>query len=223
MKDKIIIFGAGKISEVISTYLKLDDEFEICAYVVDAKYLESETFLDRPLISEEEAFKKYSPKQYKCFIALGYHNNNLLRKEKFELFKNKGYRFVNYIDKKIRIDVEVGENVFIMDDALIQPKVKIGNNVFIFGGAMVGHHSNIKDNCWITGGALIGGSVIIGDSTFLAMGTTVAHETHVGKNCFLGANILVSKNLPDNSVVIKSDTDILRLNTEQFLKITKLK
>ena len=223
MKDKIIIFGAGKISEVISAYFLLDNKFEICAYAVDANYKKSEIFLGKPLITEQEAINNYSPKDYSFFIALGYHNNNKLRKEKYQFFKSKGYRFVNYIDKKIRIDIEVGENVFLMDDVLLQPKVKIGNNVFIFGGAMVGHHSIIKDNCWITGGALIGGSVFIGDSTFLAMGTTVGHETQIGKNCFLGANILVSKNLPDNSVVIKPDTDILRLNTEQFLKITKLK
>lgn len=223
MRDKIIIFGAGKISEVISTYLMLEDIFEISAYVVDSEFKKSENFFGKPLISTEDAIKIYSPIKYKCFIALGYQNNNSLRREKYDFFKRKGYEFVSYIDKKIKIDFEIGENVFLMDNTIIQPKVKIGNNVFIWGGAMVGHHSNLEDNCWITGGAMIGGSSVIGNSSFLGMGSTVGHEIIIGKNCFLGANILVSKNLPDDSVIIQSDTDILRLNTNQFLKITKLK
>ncbi len=223
MRDKIIIFGAGKISEVISTYLMLEDIFEISAYVVDSEFKKSEKFFGKPLISTEDAIKTYSPTKYKCFIALGYQNNNSLRREKYDFFKKRGYKFVSYIDKKIKIDLEIGENVFLMDNAIIHPKVKIGNNVFIWGGAMVGHHSNLEDNCWITGGAMIGGSSVIGNSSFLGMGTTVGHEVIIGKNCFLGANILVSKNLSDDSVIIQSDTDILRLNTNQFLKITKLK
>ena len=89
MRDKIIIFGAGKISEVISTYLMLEDIFEISAYVVDSEFKKSEKFFGKPLISTEDAIKTYSPTKYKCFIALGYQNNNSLRREKYDFFKKK--------------------------------------------------------------------------------------------------------------------------------------
>ncbi len=223
MKNKLIIFGTGKISEVVSNYFELDENHEICGYVVDDKYKKDDNFLGKPLVSESEVMGLYPPKKFKCFIAIGYQNNNSLRSDKFDLYKKMGYNFTSYIPSNLKINFEFGENNFIMDSAIIQPKVSIGNNVFVWGGSMVGHHSKIKDNCWITGGSLIGGSAVIEKFTFLGMGSTIGHEITIGCNSFIGASTLVTKDTPNDSVIIEPDSKKIRLTTDQFLKISSLK
>mgnify|MGYP006095176227 CR=1 FL=1 len=222
MKNKLIIFGAGKISEVVSNYFNNDNTYQICAYVVDNEFKSSTSFLGKPLVSENNIIENYPPSEYNCFIAVGYQMNNSFRRNKYEYFKKLGYSFANYISSDIYVDIEVGENIFIMDHAIVQPKVKVGSNVFIWGGAMVGHHSVLEDNCWVTGGSLIGGSSKIGNSCFLGMGSVIGHEVSIGKNSFIGASTLTTKNLNENSVVVKQDNQIHRLNTSQFIKISKL-
>jgi UDP-3-O-[3-hydroxymyristoyl] glucosamine N-acyltransferase len=98
--------------------------------------------------------------------------------------------------------------------------VQIGNNVFIWNGAMVGHHSIIEDNCWLTSSCNISGNVHVGSNTFIAVNGTVGHSVTIGSNCFLGANSLVTKNLEENKVVIVESSKPLRLNSEQFLRMS---
>ena len=222
MNNKLIIFGAGKISEVVSFYINSERLYDICAYVIEDEFIDKKSFLGKPIIGLSEVLEKFPANIYKCLVAVGYQKNNKFRRDKFDFFKHNGYNFASYISKKINSEFKFGENVIIMDDAIIQPHVSIGNNVFIWGGAMVGHHSKVEDNCWITGGSMIGGSSTIGNSTFLGMGSVVGHEIIIKKNCFVGASALITKNLNENSVVITSDSTTHRLSTDQFLKISKM-
>ena len=46
---------------------------------------------------------------------------------------------------------------------------------------------------------------------------------NIGKQCFIGANTLITKNANDKSVFIQKDTDLFRLNSEQFIKFSKMR
>ena len=95
------------------------------------------------------------------------------------------------------------------------------NDVFVFSGAMVGHHSVIEDHCWLTSSCNIAGNVHIGANSFLAINATIGHSVSIGKNCFIGANTLITKDLEEEKVVIAESTKPIRLNSSQFLKMSK--
>lgn len=220
---KLVIFGAGKIAEVISYYAINECGFEIAAYTVDREYINSESFNGIPVVPFDELTGKYPKEKYDVFVALGYHDMNKLREKKYLEVKTLGYNIVSIISPKTNLPSNViyGENCFIMPPALIHPCVELGNNVFVFSGAMVGHHSKIGDNCWLTSCTNISGIVSVGKNCFFAVNSTVGHQVSIGDNCFLGANALATKCLKDNQVVIAESTPVFRLDTKNFLRITK--
>ena len=221
-KSKLIIFGTGIISDCLSPFFEKSNSFEIVAYCIDKEFKKENFFKGKPIISEEDLYENYDPINYKIFIALGYHNLNELRRNKFINLKSKGYKFVSFIPETFKnIPMSIGENCLILPGANIQPHCKIEDNTFIWNDALIGHHTLIKKNVWITGGAAIGGLCEIGENCFLGLNATVGPSVKIGDNCILGAKSLTTKCLKSNSVVVERDTSIHRLDSNQFLKLTK--
>jgi sugar O-acyltransferase (sialic acid O-acetyltransferase NeuD family) len=222
MKKDLILFGIGKIAEVVYYYAKEECGFNVVAFCVDAPFKNSETFSGLPVISFDEIADNYPPDRNDMFIAIGYHDLNKLRETKCNEAIAKGYRLVSIISPQSRLplNVSVGWNCFIMPPALVHPCVEIKNDVFIFSGAMVAHHSVIEDHCWLTSSCNISGNVRLGANTFVAVNATIGHSVIIGQKCFLGANTLVTKNLEDEKVVIAESSKPIRLNSSQFLKVS---
>jgi sugar O-acyltransferase (sialic acid O-acetyltransferase NeuD family) len=222
MKKDIVIFGIGKIAEVIYYYAVADCGFSVAAFCVDEQYKNVSTFKNAPVISFEEVHEKFPPQKYDMFVAIGYHDLNRLREKKCKEAIDKGYALVSIISPHARVpsDIKYGWNCFIMPPSLVHPCVTIGNNVFVFSGAMLAHHSIVEDNCWLTSACNISGNVQIGANTFVAVNATVGHSVSIGKNCFLGANTLLTKNLEDDKVIISESNKPLRLTSSQFLRMS---
>lgn len=86
---------------------------------------------------------------------------------------------------------------------------------------MIGHHSSIGDNCWLTSCANVSGVVTMGKNCFLAVNATVAHGIEIGDECFIGANALVTKNAQPGAVYLVENTKPFRLDSRQFLRMSK--
>lgn len=222
MKKKLIIFGIGKIADVVFYYAKYECGFEVSAFCVDEEYRKMEAFNGLPVISFNEIQSKYPANEYDMFVAVGYHDLNRLREKKCKEAMQKGYQLVSVISPLCNLpsNVTTGWNCFIMPPAFVHPCSEIKNNVFVWSGAMVAHHSVIEDNCWLTSCCNVSGNVKIGPNCFLAVNATIGHSVTIGKNCFLGANTLVTKNLEDDKVVIAESSKPLRLTSDQFLKMS---
>jgi hypothetical protein len=63
---RLIIFGAGDIARLADHYFSRHSEHEVVAFTVDQEYRHGDTFLDRPLVSFEEAVARYPPSTTKC-------------------------------------------------------------------------------------------------------------------------------------------------------------
>jgi sugar O-acyltransferase (sialic acid O-acetyltransferase NeuD family) len=222
MKKSLVIFGIGKIAEVIYYYAKEECGYQVAAFCVDKQYKTQETFQQLPVVAFEEVETSYPPQTFDMFVAVGYHDLNRLREKKCQEAMAKGYNLVSVISPRANVpkNVTTGWNCFIMSPAIVHPCVQVGNNVFIWSGAMVAHHSVLEDHCWLTSCCNISGNVRVGANTFAAVNATVGHSVTIGKNCFLGANTLVTKNLEDDKVVIAESAKPLRLTSSQFLRIS---
>ena len=222
MRKKIVIFGIGKIAQVIYYYFSKCPQIEVCALVVDREYIKPISWSHLPIIDFETIHQTFPPGEYEMFVALGYQKLNQLRADRVRQAKNKGYSLFSFIDSNAHIpnDFEYGENCFVMANQNIHPCVSIGNNVFIWSGVTISHHSRIDDNCWITSTSNIAGNVMIGKNCFLGMNTTIVDSVTIGDKCMLGASVLVTKSLPDESVMIDKGAEIHRLTSSQYLKLS---
>jgi sugar O-acyltransferase (sialic acid O-acetyltransferase NeuD family) len=222
MKD-LIIFGNGKIADVVFYYAKNECDFNVVAFTVDKEYIIEDRFHDLPVIPFHDIEANYKPGKYSMFIAIGYQDMNRLRETKYLTAKKMGYEIVSIVSpgSKLPSNVKYGENCFIMPPAIVHPEVELGNNTFVWSGAMIGHHATIGDNCWLTSCTNISGVVKVGNNCFFAVNSTVGHGVKIGDKCFLGANALLTKNLENNKVVIEESSKIFRLESDQFLRFSK--
>lgn len=228
MEKPVLIFGAGKIAEVVYQHILRDHSFQIAAFCIDRNYLKNSKSVDDkfeiPLVAFDDIEKNYPPEKFDMIVVIGYQNLNHLRQEKYSAAKVKGYQLRSYISSRANTGnwLKHGDNCIILDSVGIQPGTEIENNVFIWNNALIGHHSKIASDCWITAGATIGGCSEIGAQSFIGLNATIGSEICIGKRNFIGAGALVVKSSSDNSVFISPATEKFRLDVDTFLRITSL-
>jgi sugar O-acyltransferase (sialic acid O-acetyltransferase NeuD family) len=223
--SKIVIFGAGKIADEAYYYLTNDSPHEIVAFTVDKAFLSTQEKLGLPVIPFDEVQNKYPPGDFKMFVAVGYQDLNKFRAQKYEEAKAKGYELISYVCSQAANygKVEIGDNCFVLENAVIQPCSKVGNDVFIWSGNHVGHHASVGDHCYISGSVVISGSAVVEPYCFIGVNATIGHEITIGRESFIGAGTLITKNVEPKSVYIAQSTPKFRLDSTTFLRMTKMK
>ena len=113
----------------------------------------------------------------------------------------------------------------------IHPKAKIGKNLFIDHGmgVVIGETSEIKDNVTIYHMATLGGispsinstkqrdikrHPTLEDNVVVGSGAQVLGPVVVGKNAKIGANAVVTKDVPENAVMIGIPAKNINTKTE---------
>lgn len=222
---KIVIFGAGKIADEAYFYLTNDSSHEVVAFTTDGEYLTDTQKLGLPVVPFEEIQNLYPPDTFQMFVAVGYQDLNRFRERKYHEARAKGYQLISYVSSRASNfgNVEVGDNCFILEFAVVQPEAKIGNNVFIWSSNHIGHHASVSDHCYIAGNVVISGSTKIEPYCFIGVSAVLGHEITVGAESFIGAGALITKNVQPRSVYITADTPKYRLDSATFLLLTKMK
>lgn len=223
MKKPLVIFGCGKIAEVVLYYFQNHSDREVVACCVDRAYLPGEQWQGLPTVAFDDISARCPRETHELFVALGYQDMNDLREAKCREARELGYTLASYLppDGGLPLDCVHGDNCFFMPGSLVHPRVCFGDNVFVWSGAMIGHHSQIGDNCWITSCANIAGGVTVGNNCFFAVGSTVCNNLNIAQRCFIGANALVSKSTQDSEVLAAESTKPMRLNSQQFLRMSR--
>ena len=223
--SKIVIFGAGKIADVAYHQLKNDSPHETVAFAVDGAYIAQKEKWGLPVVAFDDILITYPPDDFKMLVAVGYQDLNRFRACKYEEAKAKGYELISYVSSRASnfSDIEIGDNCMVLEQAVLQPCTKVGNNVFFWNGNHLGHHARVEDHCYIAGQVVISGAAVIEPYCFLGVNATIGHEVTIGRESFIGAGALVTKNAPPKSVYIIPDTPRFRLDSDSFLKLTKMK
>jgi sugar O-acyltransferase (sialic acid O-acetyltransferase NeuD family) len=223
--SKIVIFGAGKIADEAYFYLTNDSPNEVVAFTVDREHLNAAEKLGLPVVAFEDVVQTFPPHEFRMFVAVGYQDLNKLRARKYEEAKARGYELISYVSSRASNvgNVEIGDNCFVLEFVTIQPCSKVGNNVFLWSGNHVGHHASVGDHCYIAGQVVISGSTKVEDYCFVGVGAMLGHEITIGRDSFIGAASLITKNVAPASVYIAADTPKFRLDSENFLRLTKMK
>ena len=100
---------------------------------------------------------------------------------------------------------------------------KVGEGFYIghFGGIIISGGAVIGRNCNISQGVTIGvagrgekrGIPIIGDGVYIGPGAKVIGKIYVGNNVAIGANAVVTKDVPDNAVVVGIPAKVISFNS----------
>lgn len=224
----IVIFGLGKIADVVYHHLTRDGGYEVVAFTCDAEWLHDRDpgslHYGVPVVPFEQIEQHYPPESISMFVAVGYQDLNGLRARKYDAAKRKGYQLITYVSPRADHGpwLEIGDNCVVLDGVGIQPGAKIGNDVWLWNNALIGHHTSVADHCWVAAGATMGGASTLGARCFVGLNATIGGEVELGPDCFLGAAALVVKCAPAASVFIAAGTEKFRLDSATFLRMTRM-
>jgi len=203
--SKIVVYGLGKFAEYVAFVIEEDTECEVVAYAVEREYLPTGTknWKGKPVVAFENLASNFSPAEVLVFIAVGDNQN---RTRLFRTAKDAGYKFFNYVSSKATVwsDLKIGENVFISEDAGIQPFVSIGDNCILIG-PRIGHHCKVGNHCLLSC-CYLAGDVTTGDEVFIALNATVKQGVKIADNNIIGMGASIVSDTDVGDVYTSSKT-----------------
>jgi acetyltransferase-like isoleucine patch superfamily enzyme len=127
----------------------------------------------------------------------------------------------------IREGNKIGDNVKVGSGSKIEHGHTIGNNVLIHTGCILGEFSIIEDNSWIgpntiflndlhppcahhRKGRKCVGAPVIRKNAKIGARSTILPGVEIGQNSLIAAGSLVTKSVPQNSVVMGSPAKIVK-------------
>jgi sugar O-acyltransferase (sialic acid O-acetyltransferase NeuD family) len=195
----IIVLGGGGHAKVLIESLQLLGRNVIGFTDLDAR----PPILGVPCLGEDLKILSYSPEEILLVNGLGSTADNAKRKQIYQAFTRKGYRFASIIHPSAIIspNVELGEGVQVMAGVVIQAGTSIGNNTIINTRASVDHDTKIGEHVHIAPGVVLSGGITIQDEAHLGTGAVVIQGLTIGKRSIVGAGAVVIKDVLEGTKV----------------------
>lgn len=155
-----------------------------------------------PIIKTLNDAHKHFEYHPEFILGLGNPNLRKLLGDKLILL---GGKMVSIIAKTAYIgnyDVKLGNGLNIMHNVMISNSVNIGSGTLINAFVSLHHDVIVGDYCEVSPCAVLLGGCSIGSFTSIGANATVLSKIIIGNNVVVGAGAVVTKNVPDNTVVM---------------------
>jgi sugar O-acyltransferase (sialic acid O-acetyltransferase NeuD family) len=199
----LIVGAKGFAKEVLEVMYQLNDVENLFFYD-DLNYdIPEKLFGQFPVLRNIEQAKDYFKTIDNRFtIGIG---NPILRKKLMGDFEAIGGIFTSTLSPLARIGnfgniIEEGCNI--MTGTIITTDIIIKKGTLINLNCTIGHDSIIGSFVEMSPGVHVSGNCTIGEYSVLGTNATVLPRVTVGKNVIVGAGSVVTKDIPDNCLVI---------------------
>lgn len=198
MPEKIVVFGIGAQTRIVEEIFSLSGKYKIefiMAY--DSNFTPGKRAYNAVVYPWEKGILE-TALQNGVTKAIVTHPKNVQRRKSIEKIKEKGFELINAIHPtaSVSTSAELGYNIIVNANAVIQPYAKIGNGVVIHSLVNIGHDNVIGDYVNLATGANLAGWVVVEDGVYIYVNATVINRTHIGKDAVVGAGAVVMKNVP---------------------------
>lgn len=101
----------------------------------------------------------------------------------------------------VGIKAVVGEGSFLLKGTIISSNAVLGKCVGILYNSIVHHDCVVGDFTMICSGCILAGGVQLGDNCYVGSGAKIKPGIKIGNNVIIGMGAVVTKDIPDNSIV----------------------
>jgi len=199
----LIVGAKGFAKEVLEILYRKNDTENLVFYDDVSNDLPNLLFGKFKILKKlEEAQVHFSTIDNRFTLGIG---NPLLRKKLYEKFIKIGGVLSSTISTNCEIGTfgnSIGEGLNMLSDSIISNDVKIGKGCIIYFGTIITHDSIIGDFVEISPSVKLLGSCTIGSYTQIGSNATVLPKITIGNNVIVGAGSVVTKDVPDNCLVV---------------------
>jgi sugar O-acyltransferase (sialic acid O-acetyltransferase NeuD family) len=201
----IALIGAGGHAKIVFDAIVSAKEYEVIGFVDDNPQLAGTFFFNLPVVNQIELLD--SVEGY--IVAIG---DNVVRKAKYELYKNKGYLPVNAIHRSAIISpyASIGNGVVAFANVVVNPGTCINDNVILYTACTIDHDCQISEHAYISPGCNLSGRVTIGTGAFLGTGAVVLPQISIGEWSIIGAGAVVTKDIPAHVTAVGVPAKIIK-------------
>jgi sugar O-acyltransferase (sialic acid O-acetyltransferase NeuD family) len=205
---KAFIFGAGSHGRVTLDILKAQGGYEIIEFIDENEDLWKSKINNSLVAGGLEYLDKQDKRNCKVVVALGNCDTRLIVVEKI---KEMSISFFNAIHPSAIItdSAILGEGNIIGANVIVNSNAKIGNHIILNNNAIIEHDTIIEDGANISPMVLIGGRVVIKEKAFLGMGSVIMPRISIGRKSVVGGGSVVTRNVPEEVMVLGSPARIL--------------
>lgn len=215
MKKKIFLYGGKSTSFLVHELLK-EDKKKV-SYIFD-RYLKKPHFKYTGKFSNKPTdFHKFVSDSKFFFVCIGMMDGKLRDIISKKLIK-MNLKQISVISKQAFIDKSVAykSGLLAMPHSVVNKKTIIGSNCYLNVNSVIDHECIIEDGVHVMGSAYIAGRVKIKKNASIGANATILPDLIIGKNSIVGAGAVVTKNVPDNSVVVGNPAKFLKQNTKKY-------
>ena len=132
--------------------------------------------------------------------------------------KKKKLKPISIISKDACIDnsVKYNHGLLAMPHAVVNKKTIIGSNCYLNVNSVIDHECIIEDGVHIMGSAYIAGRVTVKKYASIGANATILQDITIGKNSIVGAGAVVTKNVPDNAIVVGNPAKFLKVDNKKY-------
>jgi sugar O-acyltransferase (sialic acid O-acetyltransferase NeuD family) len=206
----VVIVGTGSLGRVARASIEGAGADTVVAFSVDAEHSRgSREFGGLPLVPFETLPESHPPGSVMVFVAIGYRWVNRGRAAMYAKAKDMGYTLLTFVGPRaiLGTNVELGDNCFVFDGAIVEPFVRIGNDTVVWSGACIAHDTTVGEHCFVGPMASISGNVTLGDYVFVGNNATVRDGVAVAERTVIGAGALIKRDTRAGAIYAPQATE----------------
>lgn len=195
----ILIIGAGLFAEEVKEVIDATKNYRIIGYIEGIDKTKCAEKIDGlPIIWIDELGSINN--ETKCICAIG----STKRKQLIEKVLEKEFQFVSIVHPSAEIfsSVKILDGSIISAGTIISARTTVGKHVIINRGCLIGHHVQIANYITISPGVNIAGKVTVNDGAYIGMSSIILDGITIGKNAIIAAGSVVTRDVPDNVLVM---------------------
>lgn len=202
MNRDIYIIGAGGHASVLLDILKKNNS-TVIAYIAPEKANNNKLFAGLLHFQEDHKIDSLDVNEVYLVNGIGSLPGNNLRKEIFNRYKKRGFKFLTVVDCSATVSeyALLQEGVQVFPRAVINAGAIIGENSIINTGAIIEHDCNIGADNHVAPGAVLCGAVNSGNCVHIGSSATVIQSISLKEGTFIASGTVVNRNTTKNMTV----------------------
>ena len=209
----LIVGAKGFAKEVLEVLCQNKYKKEIVFYDDVNSDVNGKLYGKYQILKSEVEAKEFFLKNGNEF-TIGIGNPNL-RARIYQKFNNIGGQFTSTISNNSDIgnyDIKIDIGCNILSGVKISNSVSIGKGCIIYYNSIVAHDSVIGDFVEISPSVSILGRSEISSYTHIGANATILPDIKIRNNSVIGAGSVVTKDVPDNVLVVGSPARVIKKN-----------